>query len=102
MADTMTGEDWEALAKFLAGVLLWPASIVAYAFVLAVLWGWFVVPFGVQDIGMAHAYGLAVLVTMVAKNLRRDSDRSIWEDIGLRLLACGIFLLFGWIAHLLM
>ena len=34
------------------------------AFTIATLWGWFVVPFGVQTISLAHAYGLSVLASV--------------------------------------
>ena len=34
------------------------------AFTIATLWGWFVTPFGVQAISLAHAYGLSVLASV--------------------------------------
>lgn len=97
----MTGEDWEKLAKMLAGLLLFPITLVAYAFVVATFWGWFVVPLGAPDIGLAHAYGLAILVGMVAKRHTKD-ERSVLEAFAGALMYCGLALLFGWIAHLLM
>ena len=42
-----------------------PLSILLRAFVLVQLWHWFVVPLGVVSIGMAHAYGLAALVSLL-------------------------------------
>jgi len=32
-------------------------------FTLSSFWGWFVVPLGVHSIGMAHAFGLSLIVT---------------------------------------
>jgi hypothetical protein len=34
------------------------------AFTISTLWSWFVVPFGVQTISLAHAYGLSVLASV--------------------------------------
>lgn len=34
------------------------------AFTISTLWAWFVVPLGVKSIGMAHAYGLSVIVSV--------------------------------------
>ena len=34
------------------------------AFTISTLWLWFVVPFGVQSISLAHAYGLSVLASV--------------------------------------
>ena len=34
------------------------------AFTISTLWGWFIVPFGVQSISLAHAYGLSVLASV--------------------------------------
>lgn len=35
------------------------------AFTVSTLWGWFIVPFGVQSIGMAHAYGIALFASLL-------------------------------------
>lgn len=34
------------------------------AFTISTLWGWFITPFGVQAISLAHAYGLSVLASV--------------------------------------
>lgn len=34
------------------------------AFTISTLWAWFVVPLGVKSIGMAHAYGLSMIVSV--------------------------------------
>ena len=35
------------------------------AFTISTLWTWFIVPFGVQSVGMAHAYGIALFASLL-------------------------------------
>lgn len=42
-------------------VLALPVSVYS-AFVFSTFWRWFAVPLGVPEIGMAHAYGIMLLV----------------------------------------
>lgn len=66
------------------------------AVVLQVMWGWFVVPMGAPAIGLAHAYGLTLLLTL----FRRFPDKS--EDLSWvtkRIVANLFALLLGWIAQ---
>lgn len=35
------------------------------AFTISTLWTWFIIPFGVQSIGMAHAYGIALFASLL-------------------------------------
>ena len=41
---------------------LLPVIALLKAFVLTKLWLWFMVPFGLPVIGLAHAYGLTILI----------------------------------------
>lgn len=45
-----------------------PAAILVRGAVLVSLWGYFVVPFGIQQIGMAHALGLTLFITFFEHN----------------------------------
>lgn len=67
------------------------------AFTISTLWSWFVVPFGVQAISLAHAYGLSVLVSVFM------STRGLVQQKAAVTLAQGVILnifalLFGFIA----
>lgn len=67
------------------------------AFTISTLWGWFVVPFGVQTISLAHAYGLSVLASVFM------STRGLVEQKAAVTLAQGVMLnifalLLGFIA----
>ena len=72
---------------------------VYYAFVLSVLWGWFVVPLGVAKIGMAHAYGLSLIPTTIlgVRGLYAPEDKRT-ESVASALIMPAAALLFGWIA----
>lgn len=74
-------------------------------FTLSVLWGWFVVPlFGQPALSVAQAYGIA-LVVRVAKGLDTRTEKTpdsfgvvLGKAFVLAPMACGLFLLFGWVA----
>lgn len=51
----------QAVLGCLAMLLAMPFGILAWAYVKAQLWSWFLVPLGVPPIGVAHAYGLTTL-----------------------------------------
>ena len=68
------------------------------AFTVSTLWGWFIVPFGVQSIGMAHAYGLSIFATLLqgtrGLNSGTDSGTLLVQGLVLNILS----LAFGGIA----
>ena len=70
-----------------------------HAWVLATLWAWFVVPLGVAKIGLAHAYGLSSINTVLlsTRGLYAPEDKRK-EAIVAGLLMPILALFFGWIA----
>ena len=92
------------LLAFVGLMALIPLSIMFNAFVLHKMWAWFVVPLGVAPIGLAHAWGLAILIGMFTISLKRGTkDKKEQLAQAAILLSGPIFtLLFGWIAHSLM
>ena len=67
------------------------------AFTISTLWAWFVVPLGVKSIGMAHAYGLSVIVSvfMGTRGLgNSDTSTILVQGVVLNIIA----LIFGGIA----
>ena len=74
-------------------------------FTLSVLWGWFMLPlFGLPALSIAQAYGL-MLVVRVAKGFDTKTDKNpdgfaaaMGKSFVLAPFACGLFLLFGWVA----
>lgn len=97
----------ELLLVFLAfiGLLaIIPLAIIFNAFVLYKMWGWFLVPLGLPQIGMAHAWGLAILIgmfTVRSKIQSKDKKERIAEGVTMA-LSPFMALLFGYIAHRMM
>lgn len=103
----MKSNDEDSISALLLTVLLLPVTAVLYAFVLRELWTWFVVPLGAPAIGMAHAYGLALLAksgVWEGPNSKKD-DRENQGPLAL-LIGSVLFPLVAWgfgaIAHALM
>lgn len=79
--------------------------------VLTFLWGWFVVPFGVPQIGIAWSIGLAGLVGMMMPNnmarpgekVERSEALAKFVEVYALLVTMPLTaLLCGWITHLFM
>lgn len=93
-----------ALAKIILLVLMVPITALLNAWVLTLLWGWFLVPFGLPSIGVAHAYGLSVLVTFLNYNAKRSyldsqEDMDWFVFLVLSVVAPLLALLLGWVAQ---
>ena len=52
------------LVTILSMVLITPLAVLR-GWVLSILWGWFLVPVGVRPIGIAHAIGVSILISML-------------------------------------
>lgn len=46
-------------------VVILVAAIPWWAFAFQVIWSWFLAPLGVQRIGMAHAFGISLVLKML-------------------------------------
>lgn len=60
-----------------------PVTIMVRAFVLVNLWGYFIVPLGVPQLGMAHLYGLCVMVAAIipsVKNSNKDQENASFSE----------------------
>jgi len=71
------------------------------AWVLTILWGWFIVPLGVKALGVAHAYGFTVVTGLILGNrgVKENKDKGDWvSSVATWLLLPAVALLFGWIA----
>ncbi len=78
--------------------------ILAFGFVLSYLWGWFVVPLGVPSIGMMHAYGISLVMSMVSfkPSIHKD-DKEVDKSKVVGLMFAPWFALgLGYIISLLM
>lgn len=87
------------------GVLLFVVEVFVLAlftgFSVSVLWGWFIVPLGVAQIGLAHAYGISLLgsALMSTRGLNTaGGGTSGWTRTATGILINLVALLFGWVA----
>lgn len=81
----------------IAGLAVW------WAYAVAILWNWFVIPLGLKAITVAHAYGLTLVMSglMSTRGLNLDGTKekgSNTTSLVFALLAPAALLLFGWIA----
>ena len=95
---------FESVAAFFIYCLAIPIAILWKAYVLSVLWGWFVVPLGVPPISIAWAYGLSCIVGLFWYNaLSSDSTETglakAFSGLLKVILVPLLALFFGWIAY---
>ncbi len=88
-------------------VLLIVALVVAAAVIdglaLSVLWGWFVHPLGVREIGIAHAIGISIVLRFILSDTAKTKQgKGTWELVGTLLLAPLFAIAMGWVIHLFM
>jgi hypothetical protein len=76
----------------------------ANAWVLSILWSWFIVPLGVAQIGVAHTYGIFLMLVFFSHLHDGDEmDRKAARKQLLRMvLQPFVALLCGWVAHRVM
>ncbi len=93
--------------KTLAFLVIMAIGTTAKAFVLVYMWAWFLTPFGLSEIGMAHAYGLSLTITYLTSNTSADSQIELDADYFIKkgasaFLTPAVFLVAGWITQRLM
>ena len=67
--------DNQFLVLFVTLALL-PLIAVYSAYILQTMWGWFIVPLGADQIGMAHAYGLTLVVAAFYQIKKTDKKET--------------------------
>lgn len=90
---------------FAIQLVLFPFFVAWKGFALAVLWGWFVVPFGVPQISAFHAVGLVVLGSLAFKDAHASNFKDEFRNVDPKLLSIVASILgplaaiaFGWLA----
>lgn len=88
-------------AKALVAILALPVVAVVNGWALSVLWGWYVTPLGVLPITKAHAYGLAILISVFKpSNPKRDqSAEDFLTGILALLLTPALAVFIGWVVN---
>lgn len=90
-----------------AGCLVWLCAFVPLSlwrgFVLAKLWGWYIVPLGAPLIGWVHAVGLSVFFGLLLSwAYKSDKDETPWHVVARASVVPAFSLLFGWVWHCFM
>ena len=70
------------------------------AFVLSVLWGWFIVPFGIVDIGIVHAWGI-ILVGSIFNGIVKDEIKITSKLVSQSIAQPIAVLAIGYILHII-
>lgn len=89
----------------LGGVSLFLLAAFSNSVALMCLWSWYVVPLGVKSIGIIHALGLGLLVslakgTKMTPQKEREYNWSV--SITMVFMVPAFALFFGWIVHFFM
>jgi hypothetical protein len=98
-------ESGESIALgCLLTLLLIPVTVSWKGFVIKLLWTWFLVPFGLPQIGIAWAIGLSSVASLFVGIINRGNGQNrstlqgAIEGFGVALVFPAIALLVGWIA----
>ena len=77
-----------------------PLLIINSGLAVSILWGWFIVPLGAPQIGVAHAIGISATMFFVKSgHVRRDNeDKKPWVTIAGFFIAPWVSVLVGYIA----
>jgi hypothetical protein len=100
MANQMTKE--EAICDLAAAAILIVPCILWFGFMISCMWGWFVVPLGVPQVGVVHASGIGLLVRRLGGFPRPEKhERAVAVQIS-SAMTTGFILLSGLILHWVM
>ena len=103
MATTTMKDDEIAVGviTFVSGIVLATVSHISYGYVLSVLWGWFIAPFGLPPISAAHAIGLCAVFSVTrGPTITHKGHKPDWAAlVGNVLIGPWVILLVGYIAH---
>lgn len=83
--------------KFLEIIAMMLISVIVTGWAVSTLWGWFIVPLGVQSLSFAHAYGISVMASVFigTRGIKDKVELSDWIK-GVMFPILGVF--FGFIA----
>lgn len=94
--------DNKLFLVIIGGLAVFVAGPVLRAWAVVTLWGWFMSPLGLPQIGMAHAFGLATLLAYLTYHYtpssEEDASRMLGGQIAAALVAPLMALGFGWVA----
>jgi len=83
-------------------------GVLAFVFLMSILrgvvfsqmWGWFVVPFGVQEIGIAWALGLSLMISFLTYQSDVTKEKGEWLEKALQAFFLPVCAWgFGWVYY---
>ena len=86
----------------LLGITAIAGLVLESAFVLTVLWHWFIVPFGIQPIDMGWALGLMSIASLLTVKTISTSDDDFGPNAAANFFHINLVFAVGFIAHLFM
>jgi hypothetical protein len=89
------------MGALIAFIVSYPVFAALDGWLVSLLWGWFVVPFGAPPLGLAWAIGLMCLVSFCISS-RTDTDGTWTEVITYTALKVVLTLGVGYTAHYFM
>lgn len=94
----------ESCATILFAIALIPALLLGNSYSIVSLWRWFAVPLGAPAIGMAHAFGIGLLLEALKSSGRAapKEDETIWTAAIYGVVRCLAIYGAGYLAHLVM
>ena len=86
-----------------AVLLSYPLVSVWRGYVLTVLWSWFIVPFGIVEVGLIPAMGIFLIASLVRFDVspyKNYSNKDYWEVFSQTIVLPAFILGVGYVIHL--
>lgn len=97
--DLMRDHPYATTVAIVASI---PLATIWWAYAVTIMWGWFIVPFGIEQIGKAHAWGLSIFISMFLYSIKAQSTKDLETILANAFLTPLVSLGLGWIAQELM
>lgn len=89
-----------AIALIIGVIGIITLAVIWRGFVLSVMWGWFLVPIGLPNIGLALAIGISATVAMMTHQATQSTEKSDGGKALIALFVGPLLLLgIGWVVH---
>jgi hypothetical protein len=99
MSARTTTEDFWLGVVAVPAVIIWAVPLILLrTWILAILWGWYVVPaFGLAPLRMPYAFGLSVLINYLVHTSGAKEKKTTAETLLFPFFNALLALLAGWI-----
>lgn len=102
MKDNDVDDAMNSFHKTVSSVVLFLFAMVVNGVSVMFLWGWFVVPFGVEQIALAHSIGLLAMARFFIGCNRNNRDES-FASLALGSVVKSLIITgFGWVVSTFM